>query len=76
MNASTALEQEKADLPYKSRIPGKSHTCGHDAHTSMLLGAVEYLAKTRQFNGTLNLIFQPAEEIMAGAPAMIADGLF
>ena len=68
--------EETADLPYKSKIPGKSHTCGHDAHTSMLLGAAEHLAKTRQFNGTLNLVFQPAEEIMAGAPAMIADGLF
>lgn len=67
---------EAADLPYKSQIEGKSHTCGHDAHTAMLLGAAEYLAKTRNFNGTLNLIFQPAEEIMAGAPAMIADGLF
>lgn len=67
---------EAADLPYKSKIEGKSHTCGHDAHTSMLLGAAEYLAKTRNFNGTINLIFQPAEEIMAGAPAMIADGLF
>ncbi len=52
--------EEKADLPYKSQVPGKSHTCGHDAHTSMLLGAAEYLAKTRQYNGTLNLICQPA----------------
>ena len=68
--------QEGADLPYKSRIEGQSHMCGHDAHASMLLGAAEYLAKTRNFNGTLNLIFQPAEEIMAGAPGMIADGLF
>lgn len=68
--------QEGADLPYKSKVPGKSHMCGHDAHSAMLLGAAQYLSRTRQFNGTLNLIFQPAEEIMAGAPAMIADGLF
>ncbi|MFY1027056.1 M20 aminoacylase family protein [Actinobacillus seminis] len=68
--------KECADLPYKSKVEGRSHTCGHDAHTSMLLGAAEYLARTKQFNGTLNLIFQPAEEIMGGAPAMIKDGLF
>lgn len=67
---------EAAELPYKSQVEGKSHTCGHDAHTSMLLGAAEYLARTRNFNGTLNVVFQPAEETMAGAPAMIADGLF
>ncbi|WP_367398914.1 amidohydrolase [Neisseria perflava] len=68
--------QELADIPYKSEVAGKSHMCGHDAHSTMLLGAAEYLAKTRNFNGTLNLIFQPAEEIMGGATEMIKDGLF
>lgn len=68
--------QEGADLPYKSRIEGQSHMCGHDAHASMLLGAAEYLAKTRNFNGTLNLIFQPAEEGLGGARQMMDDGLF
>lgn len=68
--------QEASDLPYKSQVAGKSHMCGHDAHSAMLMGAAEHLARTRHFNGTLNLIFQPAEEIMGGAPAMIADGLF
>lgn len=66
---------EKADLAYKSQIAGKAHLCGHDGHSTMLLGAAEYLAKHKPFNGTLYLIFQPAEEIMGGAPAMIADGL-
>ncbi len=68
--------QEMIDGAHKSTIPGKSHTCGHDGHSAMLLGAAQYLARTRAFNGTVNLIFQPAEEIMGGAPAMIADGLF
>ncbi len=68
--------QEDNDLPYKSGVPGVSHLCGHDGHTTMLLAAGEYLARTRNFDGTVRLIFQPAEEIMAGGPAMIEDGLF
>jgi hippurate hydrolase len=68
--------QEDNDLPYKSGAAGVSHLCGHDGHTAMLLAAGEYLARTRRFNGTVRLIFQPAEEIMAGGPAMIQDGLF
>jgi hippurate hydrolase len=68
--------QEDNSLPYRSRIDGVSHLCGHDGHAAMLLAAGEYLARERSFNGTVRLIFQPAEEIMAGGPAMIADGLF
>ncbi|CAH1747686.1 Hippurate hydrolase [Thauera humireducens] len=68
--------QEMIEGGHKSTIPGKSHTCGHDGHSAMLLGAAHYLAHTRAFNGTVNLIFQPAEEIMGGAVAMIKDGLF
>lgn len=68
--------QEMAESDHKSTIPGKSHTCGHDGHSAMLLGAAQHLARTRQFNGTVHLIFQPAEEVMGGAPAMINDGLF
>lgn len=68
--------QEGSDLAYRSKVPGASHMCGHDAHSAMLLGAAEYLARTRDFSGTLNVVFQPAEEMMAGAPAMMADGLF
>ncbi len=68
--------QEKTGLPYTSIHAGKMHACGHDGHTAMLLGAARYLASTRQFSGTLNLIFQPAEEGLAGAKKMIEDGLF
>ncbi len=69
---------EATGLPYASKVAGKMHACGHDGHTTMLLGAAEYLARTRHFNGTVNLIFQPAEEAGkgSGAQAMIADGLF
>jgi len=69
---------EETGRPYASTVAGKMHACGHDGHTTILLGAAEYLAHTRRFNGTVNLIFQPAEEAgaLSGAPAMIADGLF
>ncbi|GAA3079449.1 M20 aminoacylase family protein [Rhizobium viscosum] len=69
---------EETGRPYASTVAGKMHACGHDGHTTILLGAAEYLARTRRFNGTVNLIFQPAEEAgaVSGAPAMIADGLF
>lgn len=68
--------QEDNDLPYKSTVDGAAHLCGHDGHTTMLLAAGKYLAETKNFNGTVRLIFQPAEETMEGGPAMIRDGLF
>lgn len=68
--------EEVNDLNYKSNVAGKAHLCGHDGHTSMLLGAAKYLSDTKNFNGTVRLIFQPGEETMEGGPAMIADGLF
>lgn len=67
---------EVNDLPYKSKVEGVSHLCGHDGHSAMLLAAGKYLSETRNFNGTVRLIFQPGEETMEGGPAMIADGLF
>jgi hippurate hydrolase len=68
---------EKTNLTYSSKIDGKMHACGHDGHTTMLLGAAKYLAETKNFLGTVYCIFQPAEEGgNAGAKSMINDGLF
>ena len=66
---------ENTGAAYTSQHTGCMHACGHDGHTTMLLGAARYLAATRQFDGTLNLICQPAEEGQGGAEAMLADGL-
>jgi hippurate hydrolase len=74
MDALPILEAN--DLPYRSRHDGRMHACGHDGHTTMLLGAAKYLAQTRAFDGTVNFIFQPAEEGLGGAKAMLADDLF
>lgn len=67
---------EISGVAYASQNPGRMHACGHDGHTTMLLGAAQYLAATRDFEGTVVFIFQPAEEGLGGARRMIAEGLF
>ena len=68
--------QEANTFEHRSRHEGRMHACGHDGHTTMLLGAAKYLAATRNFDGMVHFIFQPAEEGIGGAKAMIDDGLF
>lgn len=68
--------QEETNLPFRSKHPGKSHACGHDGHTAMLLAAADYLAQSRNFRGKVRFIFQPAEEAEGGARKMIEQGLF
>jgi amidohydrolase len=67
--------EEATGLPYASKTKGKMHACGHDGHTAILLGAAKYLCETRNFDGTVVLIFQPAEEGGAGGKAMVDDGM-
>lgn len=67
---------EATGLPFASTVPGVMHACGHDGHSAILLAAARYLARSRKFRGTLRLIFQPAEEIGAGARSLIDSGLF
>ena len=66
---------EMTGLPYASKTPGRMHACGHDGHTAMLLGAAKYLCETRNFDGTVVVIFQPNEEGLTGSLAMVEDGL-
>src|SRR3954454_985110 len=68
--------EEANDFAHRSTVPGRMHACGHDGHTATLLGAAKYLAETKNFDGTVHFIFQPAEEGGGGGKVMVDEGLF
>ncbi|SDF58515.1 M20 aminoacylase family protein [Thalassobaculum litoreum] len=76
MDALPILERGEDDRPHRSVNAGVMHACGHDGHTTMLLGAAKYLAETKNFDGTVHFIFQPAEEGKGGGDKMVQEGLF